>query len=129
MSIYCEIYHRKMPLELTDDYSTSIQVMTWCRQATSHYLSQCWSSFMSPYNITSPRWVNSCPSFPYRWYASWLELFRCVVYLAVDFALSSKTSELDSSNLLYIPRCIFMFSLSLWIVHYSKTDEKATKVE
>ena len=31
-----------MSLDLTDDRSTLVQVMTWCRQATSHYLSRCW---------------------------------------------------------------------------------------
>ena len=30
-----------MPLDLTDK-STLVQVMAWCRQATSHCLSQCW---------------------------------------------------------------------------------------
>ena len=35
-----------------------LQVMAWCRQATSHYLSQCWPSSMSPYGITRPQWVN-----------------------------------------------------------------------
>ena len=34
--------------------------MAWCRQATSHYLSQCWPRSMSPYGITRPQWVNSC---------------------------------------------------------------------
>ena len=29
-------------LNLTDDKSALVQVMAWCRQATSHYLSQCW---------------------------------------------------------------------------------------
>ena len=33
---------RWMLLNLTNDKSTLIQVMAWCRQATSHYLSQCW---------------------------------------------------------------------------------------
>ena len=28
-----------------------------CRQATSHYLSQCWPSSMSPYGVTMPQWV------------------------------------------------------------------------
>ena len=27
--------------------------MAWCQQATSHYLSQCWPIFMSPYGITT----------------------------------------------------------------------------
>ena len=33
----------------TDDKSTLVQVMAWCWQATSHYLSQCW-----------PRMVDLC---------------------------------------------------------------------
>ena len=33
---------RLMPRDLTDDKSTLVQVMAWCCQATSHYLSQCW---------------------------------------------------------------------------------------
>ena len=28
--------------------STVVQVMAWCHKAPSHYLSQCWSSSMSP---------------------------------------------------------------------------------
>ena len=47
-----------MPLDLTDDKSKLVQVMAWCRQATSHYLSQCWYRSMSPYGITRPQWVN-----------------------------------------------------------------------
>ena len=35
-------------------YPISYQVMAWCRQATSHYLSQCWPSFLSPYGVTRP---------------------------------------------------------------------------
>ena len=31
--------------------------MAWCRQATSHYLSQCWPTFMLPYDVTRPQWV------------------------------------------------------------------------
>ena len=34
------------------------QVVAWCRQATSHYLSQCWPSSTSPYGVTRPQWVN-----------------------------------------------------------------------
>ena len=47
-----------MPLDLTDDKSTLVQVMAWCRQATSHYLSQCWPRSMSPNGVTRPQWVN-----------------------------------------------------------------------
>ena len=49
---------RWMPWDLTDNKSTLVQVMAWCRQATSHYLSQCWPSSMSPYGITRPQRVN-----------------------------------------------------------------------
>ena len=40
---------------LTDDKSTLVQVMAWCCQAPSHYLSQCWLSYMSPY---WSKWIN-----------------------------------------------------------------------
>ena len=60
--ISCKIALRWMPLDLTDDMSTLVQVMAWCRQATSHYLSQCWPRFMSPYGVTRPQWVKI--SFP-----------------------------------------------------------------
>ena len=63
--ISCEIAVRWMPFDLTDDKSTLVQVMAWCRQATSHYLSQCWSRSMSPYGVTRPQWVNtSSPEIP-----------------------------------------------------------------
>ena len=47
-----------MPQDLTDNKSTLVQVMAWCRQAASHYLGQCGLSFLSPYGITRPQWVN-----------------------------------------------------------------------
>ena len=44
-----------MSMDLTDDMSTLVQVMAWCHQASSHYLSQCWPRSM-PYGITRPQW-------------------------------------------------------------------------
>ena len=55
--ISCKIALRWMPLDLTDDKSTLVKVMAWCRQATSHYLSQCWPRPLSPYGVTRPQWV------------------------------------------------------------------------
>ena len=50
----------------TDHKSTLVQVMAWCRRATSHYLSQCWRSSMSPYGVTRPQWVkDTCPDLIY----------------------------------------------------------------
>ena len=46
---------RRMPQDLTDDKSTLVQVMAWCRQATSHYLSQCWLSSLSSYGVARPQ--------------------------------------------------------------------------
>ena len=40
--IPCELAFRWMSLDLTDEKSTLVQVMAWCRQAPSHDLSQCW---------------------------------------------------------------------------------------
>ena len=37
-----EIAIRWTSLDLSDDKSTLVQVMGWCRQATSHNLNQCW---------------------------------------------------------------------------------------
>ena len=45
-----------MPQDLADDKSILVQVMAWCRQATSHYLSQCWPRYLSPYGVTGPQW-------------------------------------------------------------------------
>ena len=53
-----EIALRWMPLDLTADKSTLVLVMAWCRQATSHYLSQYWPRSMLPNGVTRPQWVN-----------------------------------------------------------------------
>ena len=51
-----------MPLNFTYDQSTLVQVMVWCRQAISHYVSQCWPRPLSPYDVTRPQWVNTLGS-------------------------------------------------------------------
>ena len=50
---------RWMPQELPDDNSILVRVMAWCREATSHYLSQCWLNSLSPYGAARPKWVNT----------------------------------------------------------------------
>ena len=57
-SISCELALRWMLHDLTDDKSTLVQVMAWCHQATSHYLSQWWPRSMSPYGVTRPQRIN-----------------------------------------------------------------------
>ena len=51
---------RLIIMDFSDDKSTLFQVMDWCRQATSHYLSQCWPRSISPYGVTRPQWVKYC---------------------------------------------------------------------
>ena len=50
-----------MSVDFTGDQSTLVQVMAWCRQATSHYLSQCWPRSLTPYGVTRPQCINSLP--------------------------------------------------------------------
>ena len=52
----CEIALGCMSQDFIDGKSTLVQVMACCRQATSHYLSQCWPSSVFPYGITRPQW-------------------------------------------------------------------------
>ena len=59
LGISCEIALIWISLDFTDDQSALVQVMAWCRQATSHYLSQCWPRSLSPCGVTRPQWVNN----------------------------------------------------------------------
>ena len=78
--------------DLTDDKSTLVQVMARCRQATSHYLSQCWPSSLSPYGITRPQWVN----FVIVAVLVDLHLFVCVSLLHILlYSLSCCTRDTD----------------------------------
>ena len=45
---------RWMSWDLPEDKSTLVQVMAWCRQASSHYLSQCW-----PRSVHKTHWKSS----------------------------------------------------------------------
>ena len=60
LSNSCETALRSMPQNTSDDKSTLVQVMAWCRQAASHYLSQCCPRSLSPYGVTRPQWVKHC---------------------------------------------------------------------
>ena len=47
-----------MSRDITDDKSTLVQVMVWCRQAPNHYLNQSRPKSTSPYCVTGPQCVN-----------------------------------------------------------------------
>ena len=50
--IFCVIAPGWSSPNLTDDKSTSAQVMAWCHQATSHYLNQCWPIYVCLFLVT-----------------------------------------------------------------------------
>ena len=60
--ISSEIALRLTSQDLSGDKSTLVQVMAWCRQATSHYLNQCWPTSLPPYGVIRPQWVKSSRS-------------------------------------------------------------------
>ena len=62
LSISCKIVFKWMPMGFSDGKSKLVQVMAWCRQATSHYLSQCWPRFLSPYGIIRLQRVTYWPA-------------------------------------------------------------------
>ena len=72
--ISCKLALTCMSLYLTDDKSKLVQIMAWCCQATSHYLSQCWPRSLSPYGVTRPQWVKKMLScllrcvWSYQWH-------------------------------------------------------------
>ena len=62
--IFCQIilhiYSKIAPVwDANNLKSPLVQVMAWCHQATSHYLSQWWPRL---YVITRPQWVNKLTS-------------------------------------------------------------------
>ena len=91
-----------MPQDLTDDKSTLVQVMAWCRQATSHYLNQGWPRSPTPYGVTRPQWVNA---------------FREFVYA---FILCNTTGEYSSLTFSPGHTCC-------WDTHVKKGDHVLTK--
>ena len=48
--ISCVIALRWLSLDFAGEKSTLVQVMAWCRQVASHYLSQCWPRSMSQWS-------------------------------------------------------------------------------
>ena len=59
-------YRQIMP-DPTGGKSTLVLVMDWCRQATSHYLSQCCPRFMWPYGVGQAKWFKRIHT---QWYSS-----------------------------------------------------------
>ena len=99
--ISCKIALRWMPLDLTDDMSTLVQVMVWCCQATSHYLSQSWPRSLLPYGITRPQWVkkSDIPTHPI-----WSRFCTCSVTMACAKLLSDVIIIFFSKSKVYFDK-------------------------
>ena len=91
--MFCKTTLRWMPLYLSDHKSTLVQVMAWCRQATSHYLSPCWPLSLMPYSITKPQWVK----------------------LVHNFAASVIHSSLHEIFWIFLISTFFIFIDNMWI--------------
>ena len=65
---------RGMPEAILDDKSTLVQVMTWCSQATTHYLSQSWPKSILPHGIIKPQCIKHPES---EWMKRYNIIFMC----------------------------------------------------
>ena len=67
--------------------STLVQVMAWCHQTTSHYLSQYWPRSKTPYAVTRPQWFKICAIclLPCTWYynVKWYDLLSPWPHLSI----------------------------------------------
>ena len=103
-----------MPLDLTDDKSTLVQVMAWCRQATSHYLSQCWPSSMWPYGVTRPQWVKSLQLM----YACPFLKMSCRLFYRAGYQGSSPSSGYQATFTMFVSDKRVYASVN-WDTHFS----------
>ena len=109
--ISCELALRWMPLDLIDDKSTLVLVMAWCRQAPSHYLSQCWPRSLSPNGITRPQWVNPCHP---ELFLSMIKIYlHFPVFLSAEMAQEIEVlprgwqGPIYPAYMVLIPECLF----------------------
>ena len=54
-SVHSYLRHKAIPNKGSP--SILVQVMAWCRQASSHYLNQCWLRSILPYGVTTSQCV------------------------------------------------------------------------
>ena len=90
LGISCEIALRWLPQDFIDGKSTLVQVMVWCRQATSNYLSQCWPRSLSPYGVTRPQRVNTLRPEQNGWHFADNNIYIFMneeVWIVIEFSL------------------------------------------
>ena len=87
----CEVALRCMPQNTFEERSTLVHI-TWCFQAISDYLSQCWVRAKLPYDITKPQWVNICRVKPIGIWLLFVSLLLLFWYLLASDYLQTKHS-------------------------------------
>ena len=85
---------------LLDDKSTLFQVMAWCYQETSHYLSLCWPRSMSSCGIT------------------WLQSVQFILFLLQNYGFVVFDDEKSVQNVLNNKGVSLWKYLWDWIVRY-----------
>ena len=97
---------RWMPQDLTDDKSTLGQAMAWCHQAASHYLGQCWPSYMSSYGVTRPQWVKGTAHlklyFHLAIFSSGMKIFKISFHDVVDNSWKVPVAPFSATNFSHI---------------------------
>ena len=108
-----------IPLDLIDDKPSLVQVMAWCRQAASHYLSQCLPRPMSPYGVSRPWWVDIC-----KWNKFWVCEWYWAYPLSYPFnntrgcVFSVHHFPRDDPDYIYIYCLIIIAKTEVWtIIH------------
>ena len=100
----CEVALRWMSQDLADYKSILVQVITWCRKATSHYLSQCWIRCLSLYDVTRPHWIK-------KWINRAVFAITSFVYICY-----SGVKSIFLKCLLYFLRCVQ--NVQIWFIEF-----------
>ena len=100
--ISCGIALIWMSPDFTDDQSTLVQVMAWCRPTSSHYLSQCWPRSLLPHGVTRPQWVKIISGYSLK-------------YISNGISCEGKDHEFYS-YILKQKCCIFWWNSCHWLI-------------
>ena len=115
--ISCEIAQLWMSLDFTYDQSTLVQLMAWCCQETSHYLSQCWHRYVSPYGVTRPEW-DKC----IHWNGNVVTLMKFSSLAALEVAILTTFSAASDENfikMMTFPVQCYNVTSSIFYCHVS----------
>ena len=89
--------------------------MAWCRQATSHYLSQCWSRSLPPHDVTRPQWVN-CTRIPPPVYACVVQTGVGTGPCMVGVSLWLANSNIYKTGISLVPRYPMLWVRPCWYI-------------